>query len=318
MITIDDIQLFVATSNRANFLAQSLDSLLHQSIGVKEIIVLDNESTDNTEQLVKSLANKGIKHVKTYGFLGNYKKCKDLASKKYCMLFHDNDLVHPKYLEFAIALLNKYPDLSIITTRYIEFCDENVPAFSKEISNAAYIFKHQKEFAEFLYYKEIVAYATAIYKTECFKQCPLEYEKFNKFNDWPFMVKMAGYGKSAILKDPNLFFVRRHSGQDTWTQKNTPSIEQIINWDLFFKKALNANKNIKSYDKFIKRYKHFLLGKYNAFLSAEDKEKTTPQDIINLALRNGIESFDNKIIRFIYNLKLYFKNFIKFIFQSKD
>lgn len=57
MYTVDDIEIFITTHNRANFLKESLQSLLNQSVGVKEITVLDNESTDNTKDIVTSYAN---------------------------------------------------------------------------------------------------------------------------------------------------------------------------------------------------------------------------------------------------------------------
>lgn len=231
------------------------------------------------------------------------------------MLFHDDDILDPRYLDLAIKLLNKHPDLSLITTRYTEFFDNNIPEFAKQINDNVHIFKTQKDFAQFLYYNEIVAYATAIYKTEYLIQCPIEYEKFNKFNDWPFMVKMASFGKSAIFADQAIFHIRRHSGQDTWTNSNTPTIEQIINWDLFFKKALNANNNFISYQKFIKRYKHFLLGKYYAFLSSNDRNKYSADDIIKMASKMGIEDFNNKYIKNIYNMLTFIKKTLNFIFS---
>ena len=183
MYTIDDIQIFIATHNRANLIVESLESILNQTAGVKEITVLDNDSTDNTYEVVSKYADRGVKYIKTYGFLGNFNKAQEIANKEFVMLFHDDDILHPKYIELAINLLNKENNLSIITTRYTEFKNNNVPTISQEISDKVYIFKDQKEFAEFLYYKEIVAYATAIYKTKYFKICPIEYEKYSKFND---------------------------------------------------------------------------------------------------------------------------------------
>ncbi len=311
MYTIDDIQIFIATHNRANLIVESLESILNQTAGVKEITVLDNDSTDNTYEVVSKYADRGVKYIKTYGFLGNFNKAQEIANKEFVMLFHDDDILHPKYIELAINLLNKENNLSIITTRYTEFKNNNVPTISQEISDKVYIFKDQKEFAEFLYYKEIVAYATAIYKTKYFKICPIEYEKYSKFNDWPFMVKIAKYGKSAIFADLNMFYIRKHCGQDTCTSTNTPSIEQSINWDLFFKKALKVDKSAKNFFRFKNYYKHFLYSKYVDYISQEDREKYSMQDVVNIAKFKGIEYFNRRIILCLYvlfyTLKIYLK-----------
>ena len=46
MYTVNDIQFFIQTHNRENLLPESINSLLCQSAGIKEITVLDNESTE--------------------------------------------------------------------------------------------------------------------------------------------------------------------------------------------------------------------------------------------------------------------------------
>ncbi|MBS4760022.1 MAG: glycosyltransferase family 2 protein [Clostridium sp.] len=106
MYKLDDIQIFITTHNRAEFLKDAINSLLMQTAGAVEITVLDNESTDNTESVVKEFSCNNVKYIRTKGFLGNYKKAKELVSKDYVMLFHDDDLLHPQYLEFVLSVLN--------------------------------------------------------------------------------------------------------------------------------------------------------------------------------------------------------------------
>lgn len=66
--TIDDIEIFILTGgNRATELKQSIESILNQTAKVKTITVLDKESTDNTEEIVQSFKDKGVKYIKTKG-----------------------------------------------------------------------------------------------------------------------------------------------------------------------------------------------------------------------------------------------------------
>ena len=51
--TVDDIDIYIMTHNRADYLMLSIESLLNQSAGVSKITVLDNESTDNTLSAVE-------------------------------------------------------------------------------------------------------------------------------------------------------------------------------------------------------------------------------------------------------------------------
>ncbi len=79
-ITINDIDVFIITHNRAHLLPEMIESVLAQTVVPDKITVLDNESTDNTEEVCRSYKNKNVVYVKTFGQNGNYLKSKDLAS----------------------------------------------------------------------------------------------------------------------------------------------------------------------------------------------------------------------------------------------
>ena len=45
---IDDIDIFILTYNRCNYLIQTLTSLFEQTIKINRVFILDNGSTDET------------------------------------------------------------------------------------------------------------------------------------------------------------------------------------------------------------------------------------------------------------------------------
>lgn len=274
MYTINDIQIFIFTHNRATYLDYAIKSLLNQTIKPK-ITVLDNESTDCTEYIANI---NGCDYIRTEGFLGNYYKAKQLLNKHYCMFFHDDDLINPEYLEFALELINKHFP-SIITTKYTKFIDDENPPYEK-IKKDYYLFNSQKEFARYLIGVEEVAYAPAIYKTEYYLKEDLEYKKYGKFNDWMLMSKIAKYGNSVITADKNIMLVRIHNGQDTRNISTALNGEQITNWDKFFYDILydtDLELMSKSY--------HFLKSKYVQFTTQEFKSEYSFDDIHNLFLK---------------------------------
>jgi glycosyltransferase involved in cell wall biosynthesis len=251
-----NIQIFIATYNRAHFLKQSIESFLNQTIPPDEIIILDNNSTDNTEQVVAQYPK--CRYVKTHGFLGNFNKARELVNKDYLMIFHDDDVLNPYYLEFALGLIKKH-NPSMITTRYTKFTDKPI---INNINKKYYLFDTQKELARYMIGVEGVSYCSAIYDTKAFLSEELEYSKYGKFNDWSFMCKMGAHGKTIITRDENMNYTRIHPGQDTRNIKTSVTGEQIINWDKFFYNILkNDILTSKSY--------HFLKSKYDLF--------TTPQ-----------------------------------------
>ena len=301
-ITFDDIQIIVMTHNRAYLLGESIESILNQTSGVKEIIVLDNESSDNTEDIVSHYSSRGVKYLKTYGFLGNFNKAKEISNNKYVMLFHDDDILHPEYLEKVLQILNKEKNIAAVYSRYTEFngleSPKNFSSLKNNIRNGGgyYLFHNQKSFAKFMFFIHIIAYATAVYKTNLFKEIDIEYQKFSKFNDWPFMCKFAKFGKVALLADKSAFYVRRHNGQDTCTNTNIPSFEQILNWDKFFFDVLFEKKDCLLNKLYSRIATVSYIAKYKAFIPLENRKDFSEKKLREMAKSIGLPDNDDKLI----------------------
>lgn len=297
MFTKHDIEIFIATHNRANLLKSSIESLFNQTVNPEKIIVLDNESTDNTESVVKSYSDKNIKYIKTEGFLGNYFKAKEIADKKYLMLFHDDDILHPQYLELVLKMLNTYENLSLITCSYTPFNSPS-PYIPPALSEEHILFTSPKQWACYMYFIEGVSYAPAVYRTSDFLKIDLNYEKYNKFNDWPLLAQMSKYGNIGFFTDHNCIFARQHSNQDSNNENNYPNLKQIVNWDkCFFTLMGSPHWKQSLYWAYGGRNKHFILGKYKAAPS-KLKKKYSIKNLKEEALKAGLPVWGWRFTRF--------------------
>ncbi len=91
-----DFSVIIPTFNRSNFLKVALFSVLRQKGISFEIIVSDNASTDDTEEVVKEFKDQRIKYFKNkenLGFSGNIKNCFSRSSGKYIFTLGDDDLI---------------------------------------------------------------------------------------------------------------------------------------------------------------------------------------------------------------------------------
>ena len=57
---MNKIVALVVTYNRKNMLKENIESLLNQNTSEFDILIVDNASTDGTEELVKSFKNDRI------------------------------------------------------------------------------------------------------------------------------------------------------------------------------------------------------------------------------------------------------------------
>lgn len=114
------VTIGISTYNRANeFLPVCLQSAVAQGYANLEILVSDNASSDDTEGVVKRLADARVRYVKqprNLGANGNFNYCLDHARGEFFLLLHDDDLLDPDMIERCAEALGDRRDVGMIRT----------------------------------------------------------------------------------------------------------------------------------------------------------------------------------------------------------
>ncbi|TYL65903.1 glycosyltransferase family 2 protein, partial [Klebsiella pneumoniae] len=87
------ISVVIPTYNRGHTIEESIRSVLNQTLQPKEIIVVDDFSTDNTEEIIKKINAPNVIYVKnkmSKGANGARNTGILLATEKF-IAFHDSD-----------------------------------------------------------------------------------------------------------------------------------------------------------------------------------------------------------------------------------
>ncbi len=95
------VTVAISTFNRANFLAESISSVLCQTLQDFEIVVVDDGSTDNTRQIVESFDDRRIRYFfqENAGIAAARNRAADEARGYYTAVHDDDDLMTPWRLE---------------------------------------------------------------------------------------------------------------------------------------------------------------------------------------------------------------------------
>ena len=103
--------------NGERFIRQALDSLLAQDYENFELIISDNASTDQTQEISLEYVakDKRIRYYRNQSNLGsvnNFNRVLDLSRSKYFMWAGDHDLWHPTLISRCISILET--DLEVV------------------------------------------------------------------------------------------------------------------------------------------------------------------------------------------------------------
>lgn len=109
------VSVVIATYNRAHFIRAAIDSVLAQTFSDYEIVVVDDGSTDTTQEVVKSYGNKvRYYYQRNQGKATAQNYAVAQAKGEYIALLDDDDVWFPNKLEIQMKVLEQDPDLGFV------------------------------------------------------------------------------------------------------------------------------------------------------------------------------------------------------------
>lgn len=119
------ISVIIPTFNRAHIVGETLESILNQTFGDWECLVVDDGSTDNTEEVLHSYQNRDCR-IRFYKRPNNRLKganaCRNIgienAKGEYLQFLDSDDLLGPDKFEMQLKELEKATEYSIATCKW--------------------------------------------------------------------------------------------------------------------------------------------------------------------------------------------------------
>lgn len=115
------VSVCVPTWNRCLLLQEAMRSVLGQTFGDFELLVCDNASDDQTEQVVRSFVDpriRYIKHSRNLGHRENWNRCLSLARGEYITILPDDDVMLPENIGRKVEVLRRNPRVGLIHSKF--------------------------------------------------------------------------------------------------------------------------------------------------------------------------------------------------------
>jgi len=196
------VSVVIPTRNRAPQLKQAIDSVLGQSEQVKEILVIDDGSTDGTRELLASYGSKvraffqnqeGASAARNRGFRE--------AAGEWIAFLDDDDVWLEKKIELQMALAKKNPELALI------FCsDFTVDQQLNKLSERQVAPQNRGDVFERLFARNFIYTSCVIARRSAIEEAGYMDLALRFAHDWDLWLKIAARHPVDFVSEPMVLY----------------------------------------------------------------------------------------------------------------
>jgi glycosyltransferase involved in cell wall biosynthesis len=221
-----DISVVIPSYNHALYITEAIDSVLGQTFGNWELIVIDDGSTDGTRALLdKAYAGHSqirLIYQKNHGAHHAINQGMSLATGRYISILNSDDVYHPERLQTLLTHCDATPfalaftPLAPIDAHSAPISDEQHP-WSLLYARLVREYEHDGARQALLTGNFAVTTSNFFFRTDILKTVG-GFRKKRYNHDWDFMTRLVRQGLSIVcVGDKPLLSYRLH-GRNTITQ----------------------------------------------------------------------------------------------------
>lgn len=235
----DTITVIIPTYNKADFISQTIESVLQQTYKNFEIVIIDDCSSDNTEHVVQKYLSGKIryfKHKTNWGPGETFNDGIKKARTEYITLIASDDILLPAHLELVINEFKKDKKIETVFSK-LQVIDENNNYLNK-IQEPPYIDKY-KLLNTLFYIENRIPSPGIAFKKSLFNKTKMFNPNLILMHDYDLNIRCMMYGEIAVLPEPTVLYRRfsdncNLSGDNNWyaychTAENNIILDNYLN-----------------------------------------------------------------------------------------
>lgn len=214
--TQTDITVLMPVYNAGKYLVEAIDSVLNQTLGDFEFLIINDGSTDNTEELIRSYTDPRIRLINqpNGGVSAALNTGLALARGTYIARFDGDDICYPSRLEKQYAFMQLHPEYIVIGSDADYMSEEGDFLFTYRNTG------HSNEEIQ----ERINVYCPFVHSSVFYRKAPVletgGYEvNAHSFEDYFLWKHLIKKGKVCNFKDP-LIKVRFNASSVTVDEKD--------------------------------------------------------------------------------------------------
>jgi glycosyltransferase involved in cell wall biosynthesis len=239
------VSVVISTLNTEKYLRDAINSILSQTYANFELILINDGSTDHTEDIVQSYKDFRIKYInngENFGIPKSRNKGIRAATGKYIAVLDADDTAAKDRLKIQVKYLENKPEVAV--------CGSYYRAFSENRSTIIHQPLMPKQIKARLFFENPVGHSTALIRSRIFKDDNLYYDNSLKIaHDYDLWCRISHKYNIANLPFA-LINYRIHTSQITRTNLLLMQEDQIVlnrQAEYLLKRKLTEDEKIRHF-----------------------------------------------------------------------
>lgn len=232
--------------NAERFIDDAIKSILGQTISDLEFIIINDGSTDRTEDIILSYQDSRIIYIrndKNRGLSYSFNKGIEVAQGKYLARMDADDISSPERLEIQSLYLKKNPSIDIVGSSIVTIDENNNQMTTHKRSSSHKCIKFSSLFSTPMYHPTVMG-RLEIFKSHHFN------ESFSNSEDYELWSRLLFSTKTRFANINKPLLKYRIYPQ---------SFTQTLNLDKRAVSAHNTIRNVEEYIKLNEKGKKFII-----------------------------------------------------------
>jgi glycosyltransferase involved in cell wall biosynthesis len=213
------VSVIIPCYNYAHFLEDAVGSVLDQTYNNWECLIIDDGSTDNTQEVASKLVEKDLRIKYFYqgnmGLTASRNRGFALSQGEYIQFLDADDMIHPRKLQEQVEILDHAQAIGVSYTNYQTFKDD----LSILTGRYSHLTLGDHPLEDFLFKWErglSIPIHAALFRRSVFEKHEKPFvEELRAKEDWVMWVQLASEGVSFHFLDKDYCYYRVHGFSNT-------------------------------------------------------------------------------------------------------
>ena len=213
------VSVVIPSYNCERFIAETLESVVGQSYGDLEVIVVDDGSTDGTPEVVRRFAPRvRLVQQESAGVCAARNRGIAEARGRYVALLDHDDYWFPDKLGAQVDVLESHPEVGVVFTAFLRWEADTQGVFPSPMTfdRKPYGEGPEAEYSGWIYHLFLLdcwmLTSTAMFRAEVFRRCGVFDLSLPYSEDWDLWLRIAREYPFVKLRQPGTLY-RQHASQ---------------------------------------------------------------------------------------------------------